>query len=141
MPRCCSSAGANSQYLQGNFRKQQHSEISHWNEWKHWVHARAVESHDFEDRCRSCKQSRSLVARMFRIPRGIGEKCSVGISVLQKDVMSVGCLPRRAGRPSQDFSLCCAEPFHITRKISGRCAVDASRLPAPTRQTPDSALT
>ena len=32
----------------GDFRKQQ-QEINHWTEWKHWVHARAVESHDFED--------------------------------------------------------------------------------------------
>jgi poly(3-hydroxybutyrate) depolymerase len=35
--------------LAGDFRKQRNDELSHWNEWKHWVHGRAVESHDFED--------------------------------------------------------------------------------------------
>ena len=35
--------------VEGNFQKQRHDELSHWNEWKHWVHGRAVESHDFED--------------------------------------------------------------------------------------------
>jgi len=37
--------------LIGNFQKQRHDELSHWNEWKHWVHGRAVESHDFEELC------------------------------------------------------------------------------------------
>lgn len=36
--------------MKGNFQKQRHDELSHWNEWKHWVHGRAVESHDFEDK-------------------------------------------------------------------------------------------
>ena len=36
-------------HFSGNFQKQRHDELSHWNEWKHWVHGRAVESHDFED--------------------------------------------------------------------------------------------
>lgn len=34
----------------GDFRKQQKEELSHWKEWKYWVHGRAVESHDFEER-------------------------------------------------------------------------------------------
>ncbi|CAJ1363949.1 unnamed protein product, partial [Effrenium voratum] len=35
--------------LIGDFKTQKNHEISHWKEWKHWVHARAVESHDFEE--------------------------------------------------------------------------------------------
>ena len=34
--------------LIGDFRRQE-EELSHWKEWKYWVHGRAVESHDFED--------------------------------------------------------------------------------------------
>ena len=35
--------------MPGDFRKQKKDQISHWNEWKTWVHGRASENHDFED--------------------------------------------------------------------------------------------
>lgn len=73
--------------LIGDFRKQQ-QEINHWTEWKHWVHARAVESHDFEEACEMFTNTEML----SYIYRALGTKVGKRVQIDQLSFVENDCV-------------------------------------------------
>lgn len=74
--------------LIGDFRKQRNDELSHWNEWKHWVHGRAVESHDFEELCTMFTNTEFL----SYIYRALGTKIGRRVQIDQLHFIENDCV-------------------------------------------------
>lgn len=74
--------------LIGDFRKQKNDELSHWNEWKHWVHGRAVESHDFEELCTMFTNTEFL----SYIYRALGTKIGRRVQIDQLHFIENDCI-------------------------------------------------
>ncbi|CAK8985198.1 unnamed protein product [Durusdinium trenchii] len=74
--------------LIGDFRKQKKDQISHWNEWKTWVHGRASENHDFEELCQFFTNTEFL----SWLYRALGTKIGHRVQIDQLDMVEHDCI-------------------------------------------------
>ncbi|CAE8673873.1 unnamed protein product [Polarella glacialis] len=76
--------------LVGDFRKMTRKE-SHWSEFKHWLHGRAVESHDFEE-VGDMWTNTELLSQIYRmLGTKVGRRVQIdALHLIENDCVTVG---------------------------------------------------
>lgn len=76
--------------LIGDFRKVSKKQ-SHWTEFKHWLHARAVESHDFEDVGNLWVNSEVLSSIYWLLGTRVGQRVQIDkLHLVENDCLTIG---------------------------------------------------
>lgn len=76
--------------LIGDFQKMSR-EHSHWNEWKYWVHGRAVESHDFEEVCEMWVNTEILSSIYRALGTKVGKRVQIDmLHLVEHDCLTIG---------------------------------------------------